>query len=136
MIKKYKQYIKETIDHSDIDPWGEEDWEFDNPYEKMDLIVATTLGYDELPFLFSRKKRYDGRFYDIYYSVCVIRDNMIEFNDYPQSKDIYPVENKNDILLGNTPVAYVTDLNMIKTKKLEDLCLFMNINIDKIKIIE
>jgi Leucine-rich repeat (LRR) protein len=27
MIKKYKQYIKETIDHSDIDPWGEEDWE-------------------------------------------------------------------------------------------------------------
>ena len=29
MIKKYKQYIKETIDHSDIDPWGEEDWEAD-----------------------------------------------------------------------------------------------------------
>jgi hypothetical protein len=29
MIKKYKQYIKEDIDHSDIDPWGEEDWEFD-----------------------------------------------------------------------------------------------------------
>ena len=24
-----KQYIKENIDHSDIDPWGEEDWEFD-----------------------------------------------------------------------------------------------------------
>ena len=29
MIKKYKQYIKETIDHSNIDPWGEEDWESD-----------------------------------------------------------------------------------------------------------
>src|SRR5574343_518496 len=29
MIKKYKQYIKEDIDHSDIDPWGEEDWEAD-----------------------------------------------------------------------------------------------------------
>ena len=29
MIKKYKQYIKESIDYSDIDPWGEEDWEFD-----------------------------------------------------------------------------------------------------------
>jgi Leucine-rich repeat (LRR) protein len=29
MIKKYKQYIKETIDHSDIDPWGEEDWDAD-----------------------------------------------------------------------------------------------------------
>jgi hypothetical protein len=29
MIKKYKQYIKESIDYSDIDPWGEEDWETD-----------------------------------------------------------------------------------------------------------
>ena len=29
MIKKYNQYIKENIDHSDIDPWGEEDWEVD-----------------------------------------------------------------------------------------------------------
>jgi Leucine-rich repeat (LRR) protein len=29
MIKKYNQYIKENIDHSDIDPWGEEDWEAD-----------------------------------------------------------------------------------------------------------
>ena len=29
MIKKYNQYIKEDIDHSDIDPWGEEDWEVD-----------------------------------------------------------------------------------------------------------
>ena len=29
MIKKYKQYIKEDIDYSDIDPWGEEDWESD-----------------------------------------------------------------------------------------------------------
>ena len=29
MIKKYNQYIKEDIDHSDIDPWGEEDWEID-----------------------------------------------------------------------------------------------------------
>ena len=27
MIKKYNQYIKETID---IDPYGEEDWEIDN----------------------------------------------------------------------------------------------------------
>src|SRR5574343_701975 len=29
MVKKYKQYIKETIDYSEVDPWGEEDWEFD-----------------------------------------------------------------------------------------------------------
>ena len=29
MIKKYNQYIKENIDHSDIDPWGEEDWGVD-----------------------------------------------------------------------------------------------------------
>ena len=29
MIKKYKQYIKETIDYSEVDPWGEEDWEDD-----------------------------------------------------------------------------------------------------------
>jgi Leucine-rich repeat (LRR) protein len=29
MIKKYNQYIKEDIDHSDIDPWGEEDWDVD-----------------------------------------------------------------------------------------------------------
>jgi Leucine-rich repeat (LRR) protein len=29
MIKKYNQYIKEDIDHSDIDPWGEEDWGVD-----------------------------------------------------------------------------------------------------------
>jgi hypothetical protein len=29
MIKKYKQYIKETIDYSEIDPWGEEDWGVD-----------------------------------------------------------------------------------------------------------
>jgi hypothetical protein len=29
MIKKYKQYIKEDIDYSDIDPWGEEEWETD-----------------------------------------------------------------------------------------------------------
>jgi hypothetical protein len=25
MIKKYKQYIKETIDYSEVDPWGEEE---------------------------------------------------------------------------------------------------------------
>ena len=29
MIKKYNQYIKETIDYSDVDPWGEEDWGVD-----------------------------------------------------------------------------------------------------------
>jgi hypothetical protein len=29
MIKKYKQYIKETIDYSEVDPWGEEDWGVD-----------------------------------------------------------------------------------------------------------
>jgi len=26
MIKKYNQYIKEDIDYSNIDPWGEEYW--------------------------------------------------------------------------------------------------------------
>jgi len=29
MIKKYTQYIKETI-NIDIDPYGEEDWEEEN----------------------------------------------------------------------------------------------------------
>jgi len=29
MIKKYKQYIKEDIDYSEVDPWGEEDWGVD-----------------------------------------------------------------------------------------------------------
>jgi hypothetical protein len=28
-IKKYKQYIKEDINYSEVEPWGEEDWEMD-----------------------------------------------------------------------------------------------------------
>ena len=38
MIKKYKQYLKENIDYSDIDPYGEEIWDEEelNPI----LIIA------------------------------------------------------------------------------------------------
>ena len=30
MIKKYDQYIKEELDHLELDPYGEEDWDEDN----------------------------------------------------------------------------------------------------------
>ena len=38
MIKKYKQYIKEELDHLEFDPYGEEDWDDDilnDLYEKV-----------------------------------------------------------------------------------------------------
>jgi hypothetical protein len=145
MIKKYKQYIKENIDYSDIDPWGEEDW--DNPYEKMDLIVASTHHYSKdghyfkIPFLICKKKifSYGNVYSDTFYSIAILKNNQIEFNDYPRTRDIFPVYDVKSILSGHAKVAYVdysTNPSLIKTKKLEDLCLFMGINIDKIKIIK
>ena len=37
MIKKYKQYIKEKIDYSEVDPWGEEDWGVDHIFISLTI---------------------------------------------------------------------------------------------------
>ena len=41
MIKKYNQYIKEKIDHMELDPYGEEDWDDTTSYfQKGDNLLA------------------------------------------------------------------------------------------------
>ena len=51
MIKKYNQYLKEHIDYSDIDPYGEEIWDEEelNPI----LLIAKKQGipYDQITHL-------------------------------------------------------------------------------------
>src|SRR5574343_532464 len=51
MIKKYKQYIKENIDYSDIDPWGEEDWEFDELPPVLQWAREQGLPFDQINIL-------------------------------------------------------------------------------------
>ncbi len=47
MIKKYNQYIKETI-NIDIDPYGEEDWEEDNLPTILQIAKRTGKQYDQI----------------------------------------------------------------------------------------
>src|SRR5574343_867786 len=48
MIKKYNQYIKEDIDYSDIDPWGEEDWESDELTPVLQKAREQGLPFDQI----------------------------------------------------------------------------------------
>jgi Leucine-rich repeat (LRR) protein len=55
MIKKYKQYIKyikEDIDHSDIDPWGEEDWEIDELPPVLQKAREQGIPFDQITILY------------------------------------------------------------------------------------
>ena len=47
MIKKYNQYIKESI-NLDIDPYGEEDWDEDNLLSVLQIARRTGLPYDQI----------------------------------------------------------------------------------------
>jgi Leucine-rich repeat (LRR) protein len=63
MIKKYKQYIKESIDYSDIDPWGEEDWEFDELTPVLQKAREQGTPFDQITILscsYMNLKNLDG----------------------------------------------------------------------------
>ena len=51
MIKKYKQYIKEEIDYSEVDPWGEEDWEFDELTPVLQKAREQGIPFDQITIL-------------------------------------------------------------------------------------
>jgi len=56
MIKKYNQYIKgneyiKENEYIDIDPYGEEDWEFDNLSPILQLAKKTGKPYDQITSL-------------------------------------------------------------------------------------
>jgi Leucine-rich repeat (LRR) protein len=51
MIKKYKQYIKESIDRSDIDPWGEEDWGVDELTPVLQKAREQGIPFDQITIL-------------------------------------------------------------------------------------
>ena len=50
MIKKYNQYIKENI-HSDIDPYGEENWDDENLSPILQIAKNTGKPYDQITVL-------------------------------------------------------------------------------------
>ena len=50
MIKKYNQYIKETI-NIDIDPYGEEDWDIDDLPTILQLVRKSGNPYDRIILL-------------------------------------------------------------------------------------
>jgi len=63
MIKKYNQYIKEDIDHNDIDPWGEEDWEADELTPVLQRARKQGVPFDqiiELSCSYMNLKNLDG----------------------------------------------------------------------------
>ena len=62
MIKKYNQYIKENK-NSDIDPYGEEDWEEDNLPTILQIAKRTGKQYDRIIVLYCSNKQltsFDG----------------------------------------------------------------------------
>jgi len=44
MIKNFLTYVKEDLDHSDIDPYGEEDWDTEK-YKLGDYITVVNMPY-------------------------------------------------------------------------------------------
>jgi Leucine-rich repeat (LRR) protein len=61
MIKKYNQYLKENIDYSDIDPYGEEIWDDDDELSPI-LKIAKQQGkpYDQITNLNCYQKNLDS----------------------------------------------------------------------------
>jgi internalin A len=61
MIKKYNQYLKENLDYSDIDPYGEEIWDDEEELNPI-LNIAKKLGkpYDQIKHLNCSYKNLDN----------------------------------------------------------------------------
>ena len=51
MIKKYKEYIKEQLDHLEIDPYGEEDCDDDNLTPVLQIAKKQNKPYDQITIL-------------------------------------------------------------------------------------
>ena len=51
MIKKYNQYIKEELDHLEIDPYGEEDWDDDNLTPILQISKKQGKPYNQITYL-------------------------------------------------------------------------------------
>ena len=61
MIKKYNQYLKENLDYSDIDPYGEEIWDGEEELNPI-LIIARKQykPYDQIIYLDCTGKKLDN----------------------------------------------------------------------------
>jgi hypothetical protein len=90
VIKNYKTYIKETVDRSDVDPYGEEQWEED--------IIGKTFYYVrgegkniEISKIFCNKLSQYG-----YYEFC-LNNKREKINLVITEGNIYVVKSKEDI---------------------------------------
>jgi hypothetical protein len=57
MIKNYKNYLKENLDYSDIDPYGEEIWDDDELSPILNIAKKQGIPYVEITRLFCYHKK-------------------------------------------------------------------------------
>ena len=128
MIKKFKTYIKETIDLSEIDPYGEEVWDEE---EKMiykyhsslieagvDTItdIEEVIDYTVFRFSITAKKLSNGKKIHTF-TVAEHKDGKVEL--------LYSFNKRCDLILDDrviyTPVVYVKAIVDAIEKLLDDI---------------
>lgn len=118
--------------HKDIDPYDEEIW--DNQVNP-DLYVIYVIGQDQNFLTMKKRRMIQNRFYEYYYTIATLYHDDIHFNGSASVRESYPTENPEKVLDGTQLVGYITGMNNVRFKTLQELCDIMHVSINSINFV-
>lgn len=127
------------LEHKEIDPYNEENWDDDKPSITKDLWLIYVLGQDE-NFLSQKQLLPNPRYpqwpdYE-YKILCqnVGVEGMYSFDNFytVSSNNAYPVEDLEKILIGERLVGYIIGFGTVRYDTLQNLCNGLGVTIENI----